>query len=67
MCGIILGIDIGMELWGIRHVFFSALAHTAKSSSIPKLLCQFTFPPTVHETSGCAAFSPSWYFRSLSF
>lgn len=49
MYGIILSIYIGVESWDIRLFFFSSLVHTAKPSSIPKLLCKFTLPPTVHE------------------
>lgn len=49
MYEIILGIYIAVELRGIRHAFFSALADAAKPSRIPKQLCQFT-PTTVHET-----------------
>ena len=60
MYGIILNTDIRVELWGIKYTFFFflVLAHIAKLNNIPKLLCQFTLPPTVHETSGCATSFP---------
>ena len=58
MYEIILNTDIRVELWGIKYIFFLVLAYIAKLNNIPKLLCQFTLPPTVHETSGCATSFP---------